>query len=78
VPHHGSLTSATEAFLEAVHPRFAAISVGDNNPFGHPNAGVLDRIERGGARVYRTDRHGAITMLTDGRQLELRTFLAVP
>jgi competence protein ComEC len=52
--------------------------VGDNNPFGHPNAGVLHRIEQEGARVYRTDRHGAITVLTDGTQLELRTFLPVP
>jgi len=78
VPHHGSPTSATEAFLDSVHPRFAAISVGENNPFGHPNAGVLRRIELQGARLYRTDRHGAITVLTDGTQLEIRTFLAVP
>jgi len=78
VPHHGSPTSATEAFLGSVHPRFAAISVGETNPFGHPNAGVLRRIELEGTRLYRTDRDGAITVLSDGKQLELRTFLAAP
>lgn len=75
VPHHGSRTSTTAPFLNSVHPRFAAISVGENNPFGHPNADVLRRIESEGARLYRTDRDGAITMLTDGQQMEVRTFL---
>jgi competence protein ComEC len=78
IPHHGSRTSTTQAFLDSVHPRFAAISVGENNSFGHPNADVLSRIEMEGTRLYRTDRDGAITVLTDGNQLELRTFLAAP
>ena len=76
VPHHGSRTSTSAPFLDSVHPRFAAISVGENNPFGHPNADVLHRIASEGARLYRTDRDGAITVLTDGHQMEVRTFLS--
>jgi competence protein ComEC len=74
IPHHGSRTSTTAPFLDSVHPRLAAISVGENNPFGHPSADVLRRIESEGARLYRTDRDGAITILTDGNQIEARTF----
>jgi competence protein ComEC len=76
IPHHGSRTSTTEPFFESVHPKFAAISVGENNPFGHPNDDVIDRIEMQGTKLYRTDRDGAITVLTNGNQLELHTFLA--
>jgi competence protein ComEC len=78
IPHHGSRSSTTEAFLDSVQPRFAAISVGETNPFGHPSPDVLNRIAKEGARLYRTDRHGAITALTDGKRLEIRTFLAAP
>ena len=78
VPHHGSKTSSTDAFLDAVHPRFAAISVGEANPFGHPNSEVIDRISAEGARLFRTDRDGAITVLTDGRDLEVHTFISPP
>jgi competence protein ComEC len=75
VPHHGSKTSSTQPFLDAVHPRFAAISVGASNTFGQPNAEVIDRISAEGARVFRTDRDGAITALTDGNALSVRSFV---
>jgi competence protein ComEC len=52
--------------------------VGETNPFGHPNADVLRRIELQGTRLFRTDRHGAITVLSDGKHLEFRTFLTAP
>jgi competence protein ComEC len=78
VPHHGSRTSTTAAFLDSVHPQFAAISVGETNPFGHPNPDVLRRIAHEGARLYRTDLHGAITLLTDGEDFDIHTFLPVP
>ena len=76
VAHHGSKTSTTDPFLSAAHPAFAAISVGRDNIFGHPSPEVTDRLEAAGVRVYRTDRDGAITASTDGRTLNLSTFLA--
>jgi competence protein ComEC len=75
VPHHGSKTSSTEAFLEAVAPRVAVISVGESNPFGHPSEKVLERYEHSGVRLLRTDRDGAVTALTDGRELAVHTFV---
>ena len=75
VPHHGSKTSSTEPFLAAVHPQFAAISVGRDNSFGHPSPEVVKRLEAGGVRVYRTDRDGAITATTDGQSLQVTSFL---
>jgi competence protein ComEC len=75
VAHHGSKTSSTEPFLSAVHPAFAAISVGRDNIFGHPSPEVTDRLEAAGVRVYRTDRDGAVTASTDGGTLSVSTFL---
>src|SRR5208283_2097804 len=59
VPHHGSKTSSTEPFLEAIHPRYAAISVGANNVYGHPSPEVTERLAADGVKVYRTDLDGA-------------------
>ena len=75
VPHHGSKTSTTQPFFDAVRPQFAAISVGESNTFGHPSPEVIDRISTEGARIFRTDRNGAITALTDGTSLEVHSFL---
>ena len=72
VAHHGSATSSTPAFLEAVAPRVAVISVGAMNPFGHPHHATLDALHAVGAAVYRTDVHGAVTVSTDGTQLWVR------
>jgi competence protein ComEC len=60
VPHHGSKTSSTTAFVDAVSPRFAIFSVGYRNRFNHPNAAVVQRYESIGAIVYRTDLDGAL------------------
>ena len=60
VGHHGSKTSSTVDFLEAVKPKIALIGVGENNTFGHPNSGVLERLEKIGAKIYRTDLYGEI------------------
>ncbi len=60
VGHHGSAYSSTPAFLAAVHPREALISVGRHNLFGHPAPTALRTLHTAGARVYRTDRCGAI------------------
>lgn len=74
VPHHGSKTSSTDDFIAAVAPQTAVISVGEGNMFGQPNAAVLERYERRGTRVLRTDRDGAVTAVTDGRSLTISTF----
>ncbi len=66
VGHHGSAYSSTPAFIRAVSPRYAVISVGRNNLFGHPAPTTLETLQHAGARVYRTDEDGAVTTDTDG------------
>ena len=61
VPHHGGRDSASEAFLEAVAPEVAIVSVGATNPFGHPYPSVLERLHAAARRTYRTDRDGSVT-----------------
>ena len=63
-PHHGSDTSSSPVFLEAVSPQLVIISVGQDNPFGHPAAEVLDRLSA--YTVQRTDERGSIEIVTDG------------
>ena len=60
VGHHGSKTSSSEAFLDAVSPTIAIISVGANNTYGHPNQETLDKLSARGITTYRTDLNGAI------------------
>jgi len=67
VGHHGSAYSSTPAFIAAVHPRYAIISVGRHNLFGHPASQTLETLHNIGARIYRTDEDGAITISTDGQ-----------
>lgn len=59
--HHGSRTASGEGWLEAVHPQWAIVSCGRNNMYGHPHQVVLDRVQRLGIKVARTDREGDIT-----------------
>jgi competence protein ComEC len=73
VAHHGSKTSTTEPFLDAVHPAFAIISAGFENLYGHPNAEVVERLKQSNIDVLRTDQMGAITVRTDGRRVEIET-----
>ena len=61
VAHHGSKTSTTKVFLEAAKPQIALIGVGENNNFGHPNSGVIERLESIGCKIYRTDECGEIS-----------------
>lgn len=62
VAHHGSKTSSTAGFLKCVSPKIALIGVGKDNTFGHPNSGVLSRLEDINAKIYRTDKFGEITV----------------
>jgi competence protein ComEC len=71
--HHGSRTSSTEAFLEAVEPQVVVISVGEDNHFGHPSPEVIERYAAYGLPVLRTDERGTIEFITDGEQLWVET-----
>ena len=62
VGHHGSRTSSSEEFLEAVTPNDAVISCGRNNSYGHPTSEVLDRLNEDGIIVYRTDLEGNVVL----------------
>lgn len=73
VPHHGSANGLTETGLAAWRPEVAIISVGDGNRFGHPHATVLDMLSQSGARTYRTDRAGDVTIEMEEHGFRVRT-----
>jgi competence protein ComEC len=74
VGHHGSKNSTTQDFLAAVQPQVAIISAGEDNPYGHPSQELLERLQNANVRVLRTDREGAVHVLTDGHTLEISCF----
>lgn len=74
VPHHGSQTSSTEAFLEAVNPRYAVISVGERSRFGHPHSTVVRRYVAKGVKLFQTGLDGTVTVETDGATVDFRTY----
>jgi competence protein ComEC len=69
VGHHGSDTATTLAFLKAVAPKLAAISCGAGNSYGHPHGITLSRLSNEGVTVYRTDEHGTIVFISDGKKV---------
>ena len=75
VAHHGSRTSTSQQLLEAWPPSLALISAGRGNRFGHPTPEVLRRLEQSGAKVFRTDRDGEITLATDGYSVRVATYM---
>lgn len=70
VGHHGSDTSTSPAFLEAVSPKLAAISCGEGNKYGHPVQSILDALRAAGVTVYRTDESGTLVFVCDGKTIE--------
>jgi competence protein ComEC len=75
VGHHGSAYSSSQAFIAAVHPKYAVISVGRHNMFGHPAPSTLETLRRFGVRILRTDKNGAATVVTDGHSVGISTML---
>ena len=75
VAHHGSRTSTTQRFLDAVHPAIGVVSAGLDNPYGHPAPAVTERLEAavGAENVYRTDRDGSVEVVSDGVSVWVRT-----
>lgn len=75
IGHHGSRTSSSHAFLDAVDPRVAVITCGVRNRYGHPAPETLQSLRERGVRVLRSDRHGAVRWETDGENVSLRSVL---
>lgn len=71
--HHGSDTSSSQQFLEAVHPAYAVISVGKHNRYGHPNRKILKRLQDNKITYFRTDEQGTIIASSDGRKITWST-----
>jgi competence protein ComEC len=75
IPHHGSSSSSTLYFLQRVKPSYAVLSVGERNIGRLPHPEVIRRYQELGTKIYRTDKNGAIIIITDGEKIETRTFL---
>ena len=71
VGHHGSRDSSTYPFLNAVMPKYAVISVGKDNSYGHPTEEALSRLSDAGAEILRTDEKGDIICISDGETVEM-------
>ncbi len=72
IGHHGSATSTNPDFLRAVNPKFAIISVGSHNSYGHPRIETLKRLGSAHVRTYRTDTMGATSFYLDGKEIRAR------
>ena len=72
VGHHGSDTSSSQAFLDAVTPEIALISCGEGNKYGHPCASTLQKLEAASADIYRTDEWGDIVLISDGTDITVQ------
>lgn len=70
--HHGSRTSSTEPLLDRVHPAWAVISCGVDNPFGHPHAETIRHLQKRGITIYRTDLDGRIELVSDGTDITIQ------
>ena len=68
--HHGSATATSWDFLQKTVPEYAVISCGANNKYGHPDKDTMDKLESMGIQVYRTDKQGTITVVSDGNTLK--------
>lgn len=71
VGHHGSSSSSCSSFLKQIKPEYAVISCGIDNKYGHPTDAALDRLEKIGSAVFRTDKQGTIWIISDGINIEV-------
>ena len=75
IAHHGSNTSSGDAFINRVNPRYAVISVGEHNHFGHPSQVIIDRMAERNIKLFRTDLCGAVIAKSYGTGIEFSTML---
>lgn len=80
MPHHGSTgsnlgygTGSMNRFIRTFMPDYAVISVGANNKYGHPYQETIDLLDQAGAKVYRTDQNGNITVMSNGKKISVTT-----
>lgn len=73
IGHHASSSSSTTAFLQKVAPKYAVISVGAGNSYGHPASTTLAKLKNSGVEIYRTDTEGTIVCKSDGINISIRT-----
>lgn len=73
--HHGSRTSSSQDFLDRVNPRYAVISCGKGNDYGHPHKQIMDRLKKMGIKVYRTDESGTIICTSNGKNISFNRSL---
>jgi competence protein ComEC len=73
VAHHGSSTSTAEHFLQLVSPKYAVISAGENNIYGHPAKDVISRLKEKNVTIFRTDQHGDILIEVQKRDVKINT-----
>jgi competence protein ComEC len=73
VGHHGSQYSSTTDFLNKVNPKYAIISVGENNSYGHPKQTTIDKLNALGTKIYRTDESGTVILSSDGENISFET-----
>lgn len=73
VGHHGSDSSTTSNYLTKVSPKYAVISVGKDNSYGHPKQSVMDRLKSKGIEVYRTDENGTVVATSNGTTVTFNT-----
>ena len=71
VGHHGSKTSSSKYFINKIEPKYAIISIGMNNRYGHPNKEVLNNLEQ--SKIYRTDQDGSIMFKIKNNELKIET-----
>ena len=71
VPHHGSTTSSSLGFLEAVSPEYAIISVGKGNSYGHPDYDTIQKLKQVNAEIYRTDELGTINIVFSANDIKI-------
>jgi beta-lactamase superfamily II metal-dependent hydrolase len=72
VGHHGSSSSSSKAFLDAVNPKLCIISVGEENSYNHPNAKTIERLNTFTDQIYRTDLNGTVIVYSDGKEFTVK------
>ena len=75
VAHHGSKYSTKEGILDKIRAEIGLISSGRNNSYGHPHKELLKRLEKAGVKAYGTQENGSVTIKTDGKKMELESYL---